>query len=52
MVVTAVAGAIGTVANVYPIIQGEYDVLNIVMLVSFLLICAFAVHPILTGHTE
>jgi len=52
MVVTAVAGAIGAIANAYLLNQGDYEVLNIVMFVAFLLICAFAVHPILTGNTE
>ena len=52
MVVTAVAGAIGAAVNAYSIIQGDYEALNVVMFVSFLFICAFAVHPILAGNTE
>jgi len=52
MAVTATAGAIGAIANLFQVVRGDYEVLNVVLLVAFLLICAVAVRPILTGDTE
>ena len=52
MIVTAISGLIGALANGYQIIQGDYGALNLVMFVAFLLIFAFAVQPILAGNTK
>jgi len=52
MAVTAAAGAVGAIANLFQVVRGDYEVLNVVLLVAFLLICAVAVRPILTGDTE
>ncbi|SEW18737.1 hypothetical protein SAMN04487945_2026 [Halobacterium jilantaiense] len=51
MAVTAAAGAIGAIANLFQIVRGDYEGLNVVLLAAFLLVCAVAVHPILTGNT-
>ncbi|WP_177170818.1 hypothetical protein [Halobacterium jilantaiense] len=48
---TAAAGAIGAIANLFQIVRGDYEGLNVVLLAAFLLVCAVAVHPILTGNT-
>ena len=52
MIVTAVSGLLGALVNGYQMVQGDYGVLTIVMFVSFLLIFAFAVQPILAGNTK
>jgi len=52
MVITAVMGLLGAISQGYQIVQGEQGLLNIILLVAFLLITAFASWPILVGNTE
>ena len=52
MIVTAVMGLLGAMSQGFQIAQGEHGVLNIVLLVAFLLITAFASWPILAENTE